>query len=217
MSGLFTKMIKHLRQSEEVVLYAFLPVLQPADEAEVLFFLETDYAEESVEYPFEAPDFDREAASWAARVVFHAAQLLLYREQQVVEIAPLFAAYSGKMSPGAVLSADLMLRFLPDILLKIKAIDQQDPVAGWLEDILRQWHYSGVRYHREIPETGLDWVTGDSCVYQMYINRIITYQNLHLARMPVFQEGVRASLGTYGSAFWKNFYNEIQLSHEPER
>ena len=214
MSNHCSKMIQHLRRAEEVVLYAYLPELNAADLRETSVFLAKEYADESMEYPFETPVYDGDAAVWAAKVVFNAAQLLLYREQRAEDIAPLFEEFTGKKTAGAMLSADLTLRFLPDILEKVKTIDQEDVLNTLLENILTTWHYSGIRYRLDAGDLKLDAISGNACLFQLYINRIIAYQNITLARVPVLQEGVKAALGDYGTAFWKTFYNEI---YEPNR
>jgi hypothetical protein len=214
MSNFFATMIQHLRQFEEVVLYAYLPQIRDFDLREADALLAKEYAMEALEYPSEVPAYDAKAAIWAAKVVFNAAQLLLYREQAVKDILPLFGAYTGRKTPGAILSADLTLRFLPDILEKIKAIDEEDVLNSLLENVLQTWHYSGIQYNLDPAGLSLTGITDNPCMFQMYINRIIACQNLRLARIPVLQEGVRAAMGNYGATFWKTFYTEL---YEPNR
>ena len=42
------------------------------------------------------------------------------------------------------LSADLMLRYLPQILKRARGLDPSDPLVGLLEDVLKRWPLSGV-------------------------------------------------------------------------
>jgi MoxR-vWA-beta-propeller ternary system domain bpX4 len=47
-------------------------------------------------------------------------------------------------SPAQHLSADLLLRFLPPVYRRARALDPGDPLGGILEKVLRQWPLSGV-------------------------------------------------------------------------
>jgi len=47
-------------------------------------------------------------------------------------------------APAAHLSADLVLRFLPQVHRRARALDPADPLVMILERVLRQWPLSGV-------------------------------------------------------------------------
>jgi hypothetical protein len=57
----FYQTIKTLRQSEEMVLYDRLPHISPAEEKQVLGFLQSEYQTENTGYPYQAPAFDEKA------------------------------------------------------------------------------------------------------------------------------------------------------------
>ena len=47
-------------------------------------------------------------------------------------------------TPAHHLSADLTLRYLPQVLNRARGLDPTDPLIGLLEDVLRRWPLSGV-------------------------------------------------------------------------
>lgn len=72
---------------------------------------------------------------------------MLYRKNEEQDIAILLPSFISPISPSAHLSADLVLRFLPDIIKQLKLIDPEDALIGILERQLVQWYYSGVHIH----------------------------------------------------------------------
>lgn len=210
----FCQTLQHLRAYEEVLLFANLLQFSEEEQGEAIGFLAKEYAEEALHYPYEAPAFDGAAALWAARTVYMAAQLLLYRENKVAELEALLPAYPHTIGPSAVLSADLTLRFLPDILLQLKAIDPEDALIDVLEAHLKAWHYSGVCYPLPADKLDVTFLTGSPCLFQLYVDRIIFYKNRLLARHPVLESGVKAALGMYAATFWSDFTEKRITEHE---
>lgn len=203
MTNLFLKMLLNLRQ-EEVMLYDNLLSVHKAEEREVLYFLEMEYQEECSNYPHQAPSFHPKAALWAAKTVYFAAQLILYRENQVDELNSLLPSFDETIDPEAILSADLCLRFLPAIITKLKIIDPEDALIEVLETHLVAWNYSAIGY-------GLDWSSINfnpfkqhPCLYQLYLDRIIEHKVHALASLPAFQKGIQASLGWHANLLWSD-------------
>jgi hypothetical protein len=73
-------------------------------------------------------------ASWA--IVNHADRIADLKKRLKMPIEPKTAAHH--------LSADLTLRYLPQILNRARGLDPTDPLIGILEDVLRRWPFSGV-------------------------------------------------------------------------
>ncbi len=202
--ALFTEMINRLYQHGEIVLYNNVLNI-PADEALVTAdFLREVYDWEKQNYPFTAPDFDWTAALWSAKVVYFSAQLLLYREDAIEEVTKLLLPYSDPPSADSILSVDICLRFLPDILTKLRAVDSEDEIIPILESFLVQWHYSAFNY--PIEETNLDFgpIISNDCLRQLYCDRIINYKAFKRARQEAIGPYVTGSLGDYGDVFWKD-------------
>lgn len=207
----FLNMVQHLRQHEEVMLFGNILRIDEADAAETVAYLQEQYRAESLEYPYTAPPFDAAAALWAAKTMNMAAQLLLYRENKPDDLESLFPPFGREPDSAGILSADLCLRFLPDTLRELRLIDSLDPLILILENILLQWHYSGISYPLDLsktdPETGL----ADPCVRQLYIDRIIHYKNISLAQHERFRNHISAALGLYAPGYWKEFQTEKQI------
>lgn len=203
----FLHSIQHLRQYEEVVLFGKLSSYSKEEQDAVVSFLEREYQHESLDYPQEVPEYNAQAALWAAQTVYTAAQLLLYRSQNEQDIAGMFPAYDGSITASAILSADLSLRFLPHLLRQLELIDPDDRLIPVLEKVLQQWHYSAVQPTSTFKKEQIEVVTNNKCLHQLYINRIIQYKNLDLARSDAFNIGVKSALGIYADVYWKEFFN----------
>ena len=208
----FLKMIRRLRGYEEVVLYANILKIQAAEETEVAEFLAAEYRREANSYPFTAPPFDSEAAVWAAETVYIAAQLLLYRENKEAELETLLPVFSHTPDASAMLSADLCLRFLPDLIAQLKIIDSEDKLINILHEALQQWHYSGIPYLQSPESPDFTAVTANQCLYQLYTDRVIENRNLRLARHPAIHKMIRAALGDFGSVYWSDFKLETTIN-----
>ena len=203
MTNLFLKMLLNLRQ-EEVMLYDNLLSVQEAEEKEVLYFLEMEYQEEKTNYPHQAPNFHPSAALWAAKTVYFAAQLILYRENQPGELKALLPSFDGVINAESILSADLCLRFLPAIITKLKIIDPEDALIEVLEAHLITWHYSAIGQPLDWSAIAFDNIEENPCLYQLYLDRIIEHKVHVLAAIAPFKKGIQASLGWHSNLLWSD-------------
>lgn len=201
----FLQTLQHLRSSEEVLLYDNLLRVTEQQQQEAALYLAEEYRNEAIHHPFEAPPFDPAAALWAAQTVYTASQLMLHREHGETELDGLLPAYSEKRDAAAVLSADLLLRFLPSVISQLKVLDPDDRLIRVLERCLEVWHYSGIQYLLPVHDLSFDVVVSDKCLYQLYIDRIIQSKRLPLAKHPRLIGGIHASLGIFAAVYWKEF------------
>lgn len=214
MNSYFLKMIRMLREQEETILYGNILAVSEAEAVEVSDFLQKEYWRESLDYPFTAPELDLKAALWGAKTVYIAAQLILYRENKDADLDALLPDFEGEVTPSTIMSADLCLRFLPDMLVQLKLIDTLDPLIEVLEEKLIRWHYSGVQYPLETERLDFEAIYGHACLKQMYANRIVEHKQVRLAKIPVFQQLIQANFGMYGETFWKDFKIETTLNEQ---
>lgn len=203
--GYFLKMIQTLRQQEEIMLYGSVLQISEKEAAGVTKFLESEYQQEVWEYPGEAPAFDAQAALWAAKTVYTAAQLMLYRENKPDDLVALLPSFQNNCTAVNALSADLCLRFLPNIIVQLKLIDSEDELIHILENILLEWHYSGINYPLEIDSLSFDLLFANNCLRQLYIDKIIAYKKLSLAMHAACKPLVTAQLGIFTQTFWNDF------------
>lgn len=212
MNLLLLPMIQQLRKAEEVILYQRLLQVEPDDEQATLTFLQEEYALEQLEYPAGAPVFCPDAAIWAARTVYTAAQVYLYREHKESDLPLLFPDFSGNTDAAAMLSADLCLRFLPHILQATANTDPDDPMICILQNLLHTWHYSGINASPQtVAEPDLRAVFSNTCFTQLYINRIITRRRSDLAKIPLLAPYVKSTLGIYENELWPGYETNTTL------
>jgi len=200
----FLKMIEHLRTKEEILLYGNILQTTKEEKTGVIRFLNQEYEKELLEYPYESPIFNADASLWAALTVYISAQLILYRETKEADLVNILPPYSLEITPAAILSADLCLRFLPDMITQLKLIDSEDALIGLLENILHTWHYSGISYAAQVSDLELTNLPSNPCLHQLYANRILYYKKESLATHPIFKDTVMANLGIFAKDFWDN-------------
>jgi hypothetical protein len=209
----FFQMIQHLREKESVLLFGKLQAISEEELSAVAEFLSQEYQCEALDYPFQPPDFDDNAAIWSAQTIYLAAQLMLYREHRTENLLTLFPIYEQAISPAQILSVDLLFRFLPAIILHLKMIDDEDELITILEQKLKTWHYSGINYPMDIEIADFQAINANQCLQQLYCNRIIQYQNLKLAKLVQFSSTIKANLGIFNEYFWKELNPNL---HESE-
>ncbi len=206
----FLNMIKNLRQNEEILLYN--NVLDVSDEHanEVINFLNQEYQKECLNYPNSHPKFNEDAALWAAKIIYNAAQLLLYRQHKETDLTILLPDYNKLIDAEEILSADLTLRFLPDIIAQLKFIDTEDKLIEILDSKLEKWHFSAVNYALDFTKLDFTSVIKNQTVLQLYCDKIIKYKNHSIAKHFIFKEKIDACLGLYANEFWNNYKLETQ-------
>lgn len=213
----FLQTLEHLRNYEEVMLYANLLEVSNEQELEAIEFLRKEFENEKLNYPSDKIEsFDAGAALWAAKTIYTSAQLMLYRENKDTELELLMPSYPRPISASAQLSADLVLRFLPDIITHLKMINADDAVIKILEKHLVQWHFSGIKYSLNYEELDFSLVVAGRCLMQLYIDRVIEYKRISLAKHPALINGVKASLGIFADVYWNDF-EQLLISENDNR
>lgn len=192
--------LDRLRTNETMVLQPRMPVVQPEDIEAVADYLEREYERECREYPHNPPPFDRAAATWAAQTVFFAAHLLLHRQDMPEELGNYLPPFSEPLTPSVVLSVDLSLRFLPDLIRKGQQIDPDDALLPLLEALLKPFEYSALGLWDTVG-AATEWQT-QACLQQLMVDRIIAQQLTPYLADPNWQPHILASLGDYAAELW---------------
>lgn len=200
----FYDTIAQLRTNEVIILYDKVLDFTKEDETLVADFLQIEFEAESLNYPFLSPQFDASAALWGAKTLYTACQLLLYREHKHVELFNLLPPYPIEITAEAILSADLCLRFLPQVLLEAKFIDSEDPLVSILRNTLSTWHYSGIGVSSNLQDVDFEPIFSSSSLEQLYVDRVIEKKDIERAEFPKLNEKIKAVLGNYKAHFWKN-------------
>jgi hypothetical protein len=209
MENQFLQTLRHLRVHEEVLLSGNLLQFSDLHEQEVVEFLKAEYVSESNDYPYSPPDYSPGAALWAARTFYISAQLLLNRENREADLEGLLQPYQYERSSSAMLSADLLLRFLPDLIQHLKTVDPIDKLPEILESHLKDWHYSGISYPLPVHELDFTAIKSNPCLFQLYVDRIIEYRKISLAQLTDLRKMIRASLGDFTGVLWPELSNQL--------
>ncbi len=202
-------MIKALRKNEEVILFANILEINKKEVSKLKDFLTNEYEQEKLDYPFNPPNFDVEAALWSAKIIYMSAQLILYRKHDNAELEQLLPTENLEINASTMISVDLCLRFMPIMLQELNIIDSEDPLIEILEKTLKRWHYSGINYgleNREINKTNF----ANKSFRQLYINRIVASKNIKMAKTEPFYTWIKADLGIYGKELWNDFKEIIK-------
>ena len=207
---LFFNMIQNLREQESVLLYQNLFKFEEDEKDAVIKYLTTEFEKEKLGYPFISPKFNSEAALWSAQVVYIAAQLLLYRKTPEEALINLFPNEVEEVTPETMLSADLCLRFLPSIVEELRVIDPDDKLVGFLDNILKKWMFSAVDTKLFPDEIGLDVLFSNQCLTQLYLNRIVKFNNTQLAKYHRINSAIKGNLGLYYQELWPNYKELIE-------
>jgi hypothetical protein len=199
----FLDTIYHLRTEERIILYDKLIEIPKNDEADAILFLESEYEKEALHYPYTVPQFDAKAALWAAKTVYFGAQLFLHREHKIEELKTILPKYEGTRNASAILSADICLRFLPQINEELKIVDADDPVVGIFSNYLQQFHYSAIGFDVKCDEINTAIIFSDDCLQQLYLDRVVERKDILLAGVPEIKAALLNGFGDYQKVFWK--------------
>ncbi len=88
--------------------------------------------------------FDPAVGYSAAELIRQASWAIVNRADQVSELKKRLRMPIEPKTAAHHLSADLTLRYLPQILNRARGLDPTDPLIELLEDVLRRWPFSGV-------------------------------------------------------------------------
>ncbi|OXB12358.1 hypothetical protein [Flavobacterium reichenbachii] len=199
----FLETIYHLRTIEQVILYNKMAAISKEEEKETILFLETEYEKESLDYPHKAPKFNEDAAIWGAKMIYFGAQLVLFRENEISELDTFLPNYKGEIDASAILSADLCLRFLPQVIMEMKRLDADDLAIPILEKHFDDFHYAAIGFDFVSETINLDVVFSDDSLKQLYLNRVVERKAKKIAAIDTVKSELMAGFGDYKKVFWK--------------
>ncbi|TCD29599.1 hypothetical protein EZ456_00865 [Pedobacter psychrodurus] len=170
-----------------------------SDQAIVL--LEAYYQADALTMPHNAPNFDPEAALWAAKYIFSTLQLVLLRDIGEEKLNQLLTDYKGAYTSEAVYSADLMLRFLPDIFRFASGLSPEDPLIYKLKTTARLWPFSSIGI------AGINVTVGDKILDHpslrvAYIDRIMLKKDINRINGEHELKLMKEALGAYQTKLW---------------
>jgi len=148
------------------------PVPSEADWPSALVRLEEAFRVHRLDVAGPPVDFDAPSALRAAELVRQAGWFLVNRSEPV-EVMELALAMPGP--PGSAsehLSADLTLRFLPQIQRRARSMAPGDRLSNLLADVLRAWPLSGVLSDIEEGPEDVGDLGGHPGLWMLYAERL---------------------------------------------
>lgn len=192
-----------LRKEGALTIFSDLKTLSEKEEKEAEDFFESEFEKERLEFLSDKIRFNKESAIWAAKILYHSAQLYLIRKDTAKDLEKLIPQYQGEKDVSAILSADLSLRFLPQLLDALQVADSTDPLAKMLENILHHFHYSGIGLDLNLEKINWEEELKDKTYRKLYLERIVEKKAYKLAEIPYINQLLIAEFGMYKDIFWR--------------
>lgn len=192
-----------LRKSECITLFSNIQTISTKEEQEAELYFEAEFEKERLEFLSDHLICNTTTAVWAAKILYHSAQLYLIRENTANNLEQLIPKFKGTRDVSSILSADLSLRFLPEVMLALNSLDPEDPLIKMLEEILTEFHYSGIGYDLNLKQVKWEEELKDKTYRKLYLERIVEKKDYKLAEVPFINKLLMAEFGMHKEAFWR--------------
>ncbi|MGG1924065.1 hypothetical protein [Chryseobacterium sp.] len=203
-----------LRKEECITLFSSLQQISPQEEAEAGDYFETEFEKERLEFLSDRLICNKQTAVWAAKVLYYSAQLYLIRENTEKDIENLIPGFKGTRDIPSILSADMSLRFLPQVMTALHTVDPEDALIPMLKNILTQFHYSGIGYDLDLKNVNWPEELKDSTYRKLYLERIVEKKDDKLAEIPFINKQLIAEFGMHKDTFWRELKTITEDNNE---
>ena len=159
--------------------------------------LKTSEAIWRLDQPAGLPEFDIDAALWAAEVLFRAAQFQVFRDVDPGVILVAFGQPGPDVdSPSAHYSVDLCFQFIGEVLRQSTLASSEDPLNEGIVRVLKSWPLSTIGVKDvEPPERGVAFL--DRPLWRMFVDRAIATDDQRLLNDPQIQKSVAVAVGAF--------------------
>jgi hypothetical protein len=145
----------------------------------------------------EAPEFNIEAARWAAVIVFRACQFTVHRDVPAEIVAhDLGIPCPSPRQPSTDYSADLTLRFLPDLLTFARSAAENDPLVASLRRLAQEWPLSSVGVADLVP-LDLSSFFDHPALRTLYVDRVLARGDAARLDNLRVKQAVEAAVGAH--------------------
>ncbi|WP_428067543.1 hypothetical protein [Chryseobacterium gambrini] len=206
-----------LRKEECITIFSDIHEISKKEEHDAADYFQAEFEKERLEFLSDTLVCDTETAVWAAKVVYQSAQLHLIRENTAKDLNKLIPSFKGKKDISAILSADLSLRFLPQIVSALQVSDPEDPLVKMLENILKQFHYSAVGFDLDLEDINWEEELKDKTYRKLYLERIVEKKSYRLAEIPYLNQLLIAEFGLHKDVFWKELKTITEENERQDR
>ena len=174
------------------------------DISEAKKILQEYYKEDIIEMPYTPPAFSENAALWAATYLFKAIQLTVLRDGGEEMINENLKPFHHGQDASAIYSADLILRYLPQLFELAKGLAPADKLVQVLKKTAGQWPYSSVAIE-------LNEVVEDKLIFEhpslkyTYIDRIIQMKDKQRSKNETVTKYIHEVAGEHIALLWPRF------------
>ena len=173
-------------------------------------FLKDLHRQDAENVPATAPSFCAEAAVWGLSWLYSAIQLTVIRHLPEEGISEYLVPYTGAMEPSAIYSADISLRYLPQVSALIKKLAPNDKLLDFTDSVAAQWPFSSVGMELK-TQPDLSAIIKHAALRQAYVDRIIAEKDLARVVDADINLLVSESLGMHQNLLWPEF-KQISLT-----
>ncbi len=161
--------------------------------------------------PGDAPPLSVAAAGWALAWLVDACRFLVYRDLDAAVVQRSLAHPCPEPPSASVCySADLFLRFVPDLIRLANAVGTDDPLVDSLHRVAAAWPLSGVGVNKIAADDSLRPVLAHPALIRLYVDRIIARHAVAELANRQLADAVRNALGGY-----KQLAPELAKALEP--
>jgi len=190
------------------------PKADGSDAADVQRLLNERASVLALGFPGELPPVAMEAAGWAARQIYRATQLTVYRELDAVAMEGLLGGACPMVPPAARhWSVDLTFVFLPDLIRQARSASEHDPLVVRLMEWAAAWPLSSVGVAGASPRN-VQEIAAHAGLLQLYVDRILAKKDWTRLSDENVRAAVRRSLGAHVSQ-WPDAARRLESGGPP--
>jgi hypothetical protein len=161
------------------------------------------------------PAWHPETALAATAFLYQLCQALANRALEEDKVRAICAAHPpAPTSAGEVLSADLSLRYLPELYALATSINREDPLVAGLETIAPLFPFSSAGIPLKSP-ADLSSIQAHDGLWRLYIDRVIESQDASRLVNPDVRLAVKDALGDYGLSLAPRIATQLALDSQP--
>jgi len=179
-----------------------LPLIRGAGEdvreaSDVMRYLRGVHAGEVMDLPGPPLDYHGEAALWGAVRLFHAACMICFRDTGSAEVERLMtpAAMPDAENPAAVFSADLCLRYWPDLHRMARTLSEDDVLVTCMRRMAETFPFSTAGMGLRLDTAHV--VMRHPGLRQMYAERLLERGDADGLSAPGLRDLILSKLGLH--------------------
>src|SRR5207253_2041538 len=133
----------------------------------------------------------------SAVILYRACQCLVYRDLELHQALPEQKVRGpGARTPADHYSADVVLRFLPDVWRLSRDVASADPLVKYLQELAGLWPLSSIGMP-DVQVAHLGEFLDDRCLVTLYADRILDRKDRSRLADPRARSAVQSAIGPF--------------------